>query len=320
MGCSSNSSNAAGQHPAGEARPAPRFRSALVTGATGFLGGHLARRLTDADVAVTAIVRSTSDQARVAALREHATVRTTNGDCRDLIAGFEAARPDIVFHLAARFAATHAPGDIAGFIEDNVTFTAHLCEAAVTTGCQALVAAGTGWQNAGSAPGDPTPAPNTLYASSKQAADDVINYYSHQSGLNAITLKIYDSYGPDDPRRKFLSVLRHASANGEKINATPGDQKLHMVHVDDLIDGFVHAGNLLTAGDIRGRASHTLPSKQAVTLRELAALWMSANDGHAQIEWGSRPHRDGEVMAPWDGDPLPGWSPRIDLKAGLKGC
>ncbi|MBT3399063.1 MAG: NAD-dependent epimerase/dehydratase family protein [Rhodospirillaceae bacterium] len=311
MGGSSASSNA---------RSAPQFRSALVTGATGFLGAHLTRRLTDAGVAVTAIVRPTSDQARVAGLRECATVHPTSGAYSDLIAGFEAASPDVVFHLAARFASTHAPGDIAGLIEDNVTFTAHLCEAAVATECLALVAAGTAWQNAGSPSGDSTPAPNTLYASSKQAADDVIDYYSRLSGLNAITLKIYDSYGPNDPRRKFLTVLRDASANDETIDATPGDQKLHMVHVDDLIDGFVHAGNQSATGELRGRASYTLPSNQAVTLRELAELWMSANNRRVEINWGIRPHRDGEVMAPWDGEPLPGWSPQVDLKAGLKDC
>ena len=90
--------------------------------------------------------------------------------------------------------------------------------------------------------------------------------------------------------------------------------------VDDLIDGFVHAGNQSATGELRGRASYTLPSNQAVTLRELAELWMSANNRRVEINWGIRPHRDGEVMAPWDGEPLPGWSPQVDLKAGLKDC
>ncbi|MDA0787444.1 MAG: NAD-dependent epimerase/dehydratase family protein [Proteobacteria bacterium] len=301
-------------------RPTPDLRSALVTGATGFIGSSLVDRLAKGGVAVTAIVRPGSDPDRIARLPDTVTTHTARGDCADLIACFQQAKPDIVFHLAARFAGSHAPGDIAGLIEDNVTFTAHLCEAAIASDCTALIAAGTGWQNAGSASGDPTPAPNTLYAATKQAADDVIDYYSRLSGLNAITLKIYDSYGPDDPRRKFLAVLREAAENGDTLDATPGDQLLHMVHVDDLVDAFVHAGNLLAAGEIRGRASHTLPSKQAVTLRDLAALWMSANGCRTRIAWGRKTRRDGEVMVPWDGEPLPGWFARIDLHEGLKGC
>lgn len=174
-------------------RTTPQFKSALITGATGFLGSHLASRLANTGATVTAVTRSSSDPARIAGLPENVNIHTAKGTSADLIECFEQAQPDLVFHLAARFAGTHAPEDIAGLIEDNVTFTAHVCEAAVKTGCPALVTAGTGWQNAGSAPGDPTPAPNTLYAASKQAADDIIDYYSRLSDLNAVTLKIYDS-------------------------------------------------------------------------------------------------------------------------------
>jgi nucleoside-diphosphate-sugar epimerase len=301
-------------------RTAPRFNSALVTGATGFLGSHLASRLSGSAVAVTVVTRPSSDPARIAQLPDNIDIHTATGAGDDLITCLEQAKPDVVFHLGARYVAAHGPGDIAGLIDDNVIFTAHLCEALAKAGSRALVTAGTGWQNAGSAPGDPTPAPNTLYAASKQAADNIIDYYARSPTLNALTLKIYDSYGPADPRRKFLAVLREAAAKGETIDATPGDQLLHMVHVDDLIDGFIHAGNLLVSAEISGRASHTLPSAQAVTLRELAQTWMSANDRHVEIDWGRRPHRDGEVMVPWEGDPLPGWSPRIDLKTGLKDC
>ena len=89
---------------------------------------------------------------------------------------------------------------------------------------------------------------------------------------------------------------------------------------DDLVDAFIHAGNLLFAGDMTGRASYTLPSRNAATLREIAQSWMQANEQDVDIAWGDRPHRPGEVMVPWEGEPLPGWSPRIDLLAGLRGC
>ena len=297
-----------------DSRQAPQFRSVLVTGGTGFLGEHLVHRLHATGVSVAAVVRPTSKTDRIA---DHADIRTHSGESDGLIALVRDAKPDVILHLAARFASAHAPGDIAGMIADNVTFTAQLCEAAVAAECTALVAAGTAWQNAGSAPGDPTPAPNTLYAASKQAADDTIDYFSRMAGLNAITLKIYDSYGAGDPRRKFLTVLRDATQSGESIDATHGDQRLHMVHVDDLVDGFVHAANLLVSGSVKGRASHTLPSREAMPLKAIADAWMHASGQDVSINWGAKPHRDGEVMVPWEGSPLPGWTPRIDLETGL---
>lgn len=300
------------------ARTEPGFSRALVTGATGFLGEHLCARLVACGVTTASLVRPTSAETSIARLRKDTTVISTDGSTKGLAEAIDAARPDVVFHLAAKYIATHRPDDIPSLIADNVELTAKLCEAISTSTCHRLVSAGTAWQHAGSTSGDNTPSPNTLYAATKQAADELIDFYARATGLHAITLKIYDSYGPRDPRRKFLNVLAETAARGETLGASPGDQKLHTVHVDDIIDGFVHAGNLLHADEISGRHSFTLPSSRAITLRELAETWKTATGSDARIEWGAMPHRPGEVMIPWEGTALPGWSPRIALEDGLR--
>ena len=299
-------------------RPDPKFSRPLVTGATGFIGMHLFRRLADAGVRPVALVRPSSDAARVDTLRGIGEVAVAGDEQGELEEIFARAQPDVVFHLAARYVATHTPQDITDLIADNVGLTARICEAATGTGCRNLVYAGTCWQHAGSAPGDPTPTPNTLYAASKQAGDDIIDYYTCNRGLNAATLKIYDSYGPGDPRPKFLTALADATARGETLKASPGDQLLHTVHVDDLVDGFVHAGSLLTSGELTGRHGFTLPTPRAITLRELAQTWARAAGVELSVEWGAMPHRPGVVMVPWEGTPLPGWTPRIALEDGLR--
>lgn len=299
-------------------RTAPRFSSALVTGATGFLGGHLCARLVSCGIRTSSLVRTASSDLAVTQLKKDTSVISTDGSAKGMTEALAHAKPDVVFHLAAKYIAQHRPEDIPTLISDNVEMTAKLCEATRNSDCKALISAGTAWQHAGSPSGDPTPSPNTLYAATKQAADEMIDYYARTTGLHAITLKIYDSYGPGDPRRKFLNVLAETAAQGQTLKASPGDQKLHTVHVDDIIDGFIHAGNLLTSGDLTGRSSFTLPSPAAITLRELAQTWISATGSDATIEWGSMPHRPGEVMVPWEGAPLPGWSPRIALEDGLR--
>ncbi len=301
-----------------DTRTAPAFAHALVTGATGFLGMHLCRRLAEAGIKPVALVRPTSDSSRVSDLKDFADVAGISDDASELADTFSRFTPEVVFHLAARYIATHTPADVPDLIADNVGLTARICEAATSAGCRNLVYAGTAWQNARSAPGDNTPTPNTLYAASKQAGDEIIYYYARARELNAVTLKIYDSYGPGDPRRKFLTVLADATARGETLKASPGDQKLHTVHVDDIIDAFVHTGNLLVTGDVTGHHSFTLPSPEAITLRELAQTWARASGVELSVEWGATPHRPGEVMVPWEGTPLPGWTPRIALEDGLR--
>lgn len=301
-----------------EDRIMPDFGSAVVTGATGFLGMHLCVRLHACGVRITALVRPTSDASRRTKLETLGTVAESDGSVAGLTDALRNAKPDLVFHLAANYVGTHGPEDVAPLLSDNVGLTASLCEATTAAGCPALVTAGTAWQNAGSGAHDASPAPNTLYAATKQAADEIIGYYARARDLNAITLKIYDSYGPDDPRRKFLTVLTETAARGETLRASPGDQQLHMVHVDDLIDGFIHAGNRLVSGTSKGHESYTLPSMEAVTLRELADAWQAATKVQARIEWGATPHRPGEVLIPWEGTPLPGWNPKISLEDGLR--
>lgn len=297
---------------------APVFTRALVTGASGFLGSRLARHLVDAGVKTSILLRETS---RTDALGDAATsVRVLRPDAStDAVrAAVAEARPEVVFHLAATYIAHHRPAEIDRLVADNVLLTARVCQGCVEAGCTALVHAGTAWQNARSAPGDETPAPNSLYAATKQAAQDVIAAFADGEGLNAATLKIYDSYGPGDPRRKFLNVLAEKATAGAAMEVSPGEQTLHIVHVDDLVAGFVHAGNLLARGEIPGHHAFTLPSPKAVSLRALAETWMHATGRSVDIRWGAQPYRPGEVMTPWEGTPLPGWTAKTSLADGLK--
>ncbi|MBS27362.1 MAG: hypothetical protein CL566_00295 [Alphaproteobacteria bacterium] len=298
---------------------APKFAKALVTGATGFLGSRLTARLAESGTAVSALIRRTSAPEKVAELPDSIDIIPADSDNEALIAHVSKTTPDVIFHLAARYTYSYSLAEIPGLLSDNITLTAQICEAATTAGCTNLVVAGTAWQNAGSPPGDESPAPNTLYAATKQAADDIIDYYAAASELNAVTLKIYDSYGPGDPRRKFLQALADAADTGETLASTPGAQLVHMVHAEDLVDGFVHAGNLLVSGKLAGRTSYTLPSQKSVSLRELVEIWQTATDNNVSVAWGANDYRDGEVMVPWEGTPLPGWSPQIDLETGLRG-
>ncbi|MEK9796485.1 MAG: NAD-dependent epimerase/dehydratase family protein, partial [Alphaproteobacteria bacterium] len=102
------------------ARPDPKFARALVTGATGFIGMHLCRRLADAGIRPVALVRPSSDSARIKRLRELADIAVAGDNATDLADAFTQSAPEVVFHLAARYIATHTPADIPDLIADNV--------------------------------------------------------------------------------------------------------------------------------------------------------------------------------------------------------
>lgn len=290
----------------------------LVTGATGFIGSRLTRYLIaqGAEVAIVARANSSFDQLGDAA-NEVELLRHDGGidQLSSFVANFS---PEIVFHLAANFIGVHTSDDVAPLIADNVGFTAQVCEAMVAAECHCLVTAGTAWQHAKSPPGEMVPTPNSLYAATKQAAEDIIAYYAETGALSSIALKIYDSYGAGDPRAKFLNVLAAKAAAGETLEATSGNQQLHLVHVDDITAAFRHAGAMLTSGEASGHNSYTLPSNEAVTLKAVVATWQEATGRTIDVAWGARPDRPGEILVPWEGARLPGWEPKIGLNNGFK--
>ncbi len=290
----------------------------LVTGATGFIGSRLTQRLVADDAAVAIVARPSSSFDQLGNAANQVELLRHDGSTGQLSAFVKDFSPQMVFHLAANFIGVHTSNDVAPLVADNVAFTAQVCQAMANADVRYLVGAGTVWQHATSPPGEAVPTPNSLYAATKQAAEDIIAYYAGTGALSSIVLKIYDSYGPGDPRPKFLNVLASAAATGKTLDATSGRQQLHLVHVDDIVAAFRHAGAMLTAGESQGHHSYTLPSAEAVSLKSVVATWQEATGRAVDVAWGARPDRPGEVMVPWEGPPLPGWKAKIPLKTGLK--
>jgi nucleoside-diphosphate-sugar epimerase len=283
----------------------------LITGATGFIGTHLASRLVARRATVVAVVRPTTD---MRLLPQGVRPEVHDGTTSGLVDLVRRARPDATFHLAARFVAQHGPDDIAGLIHDNVLFSAQLFEALVGTGCRRLVNVGTGWQHRTDAPTRPV----NLYAATKQAAQDLLAYYTDASALRAVTLKLFDTYGPGDRRKKLFTALRQASETGVPLEMSPGEQLLDLVHVDDVVEALLVAAQRAGRNDTEPSELFAVSAARRYTLREVAELYSSVTGRRIDVVWGGRPYRDREVMVPWSGDSLPGWRPAIPLAEGLR--
>lgn len=282
---------------------------ALVTGATGFVGGHLVRRLLEDGWEVHALTRAGSS-ALPAGVKAH----VMDGGTAGVLAGVRESAPDVVFHLAALFLAAHGPDDVEPLVSSNVLFGAQLLEAMADLPRPCLVSAGTAWQHFRGDAYEPV----NLYAATKQAFEDVAAYYVSARGLAMITLDLYDTYGPGDTRPRLLPMLLDAAGTGNVVGLSPGEQLLHFVHADDVAGAFLAAAAALQADPSPRAATYTVPSAEPITLRELVAVVERATGETIDVEWGARPYRDREVMVPWTGPVLPGWHPKVPLEEGLR--
>jgi nucleoside-diphosphate-sugar epimerase len=288
----------------------------LITGANGFIGGHLARRLVEAGAEVHVIVRSGSDQRLTPSgtvLHEH------SGDTADLVRLTERIRPCLTFHLATRFVSRHQPGDVLPLVADNVGFAVQLFEALSRSETRRIVSASSAWQRAG----DGSYNPPALYAATKQAADDILRYYTDSGELRAITLILHDTYGVMDRREKIIPLLERAALAGATVELSPGEQRIDLVHVADVVDAFILAGRRLLEQSEPAREEFVVSSDSRHSLREIAELHSSLSQqlrGVApRLLWGARAYRRNEIMEPWSGGArLPGWEPRVSLSDGLR--
>ncbi len=284
---------------------------ALITGGGGFIGARLARRLLGDGWTVDLLARpSTVVDQDLSAV----TIHRFDGATEGLIAIMAAARPDTVFHLASLYLAEHKPADLEALVASNVLLTGQLAEAmtvALPAGSARLVSTGTAWQHyRGSGY-----VPVNLYAATKQAGDDLLRYYIDARRLSSITLKLFDTFGQGDTRRKLLQLLVDAAASGQRLGMSPGDQIMDISHVDDVVDAFVVAGHrLLTTTDSLDESYFV--SGERLRVRDLVPIVERATGRTLDVAFGERPYRAREVMvpvAPAEGQHLPGWIPRRRL-------
>jgi nucleoside-diphosphate-sugar epimerase len=226
----------------------------------------------------------------------------------------EQSAPQTIFHLASLFLVEHRQEDLERLIQSNILFGAQVLEAAVCNGVPFVVNTGTSWQHYEEIGYRAV----CLYAATKQAFEDILRFYTDAYPLRALTLKLFDTYGPQDPRNKLFALLRKASQSGKKLAMSLGEQKLDLVYIDDVVRAFLHAEHLLQSDRHDLADSYGVSSQTNVTLRDVVALYAQVTGWHPQIEWGMRPYRKREVMTPWRAENLPGWQPMIDLVTGIR--
>ena len=289
---------------------------AFITGATGFIGSHLTYHLRAAGWEIGVLVRPTSDVSKLHGLLPPAAIQVYDSTYSCIASIIDNTQPEIVFHLSSHFRVSHRPEDIASLIDANISLGSYLAEAMIQLGVRKLVNVGSSWQHYQTYHYSPV----NLYAATKQAFEDILQFYVEAHELRAITLKLFDTYGPADRRKKLFQHLKQAALD-QPVAMSPGDQLIDLVYVGDVVEALVLAAQRLLADQCKGHEEYAVCSGNPLTLREIVAEFERQLGRKLPIEWGGRPYREREVMKPWEGRSLlPGWKPRVSLEDGIARC
>jgi UDP-glucose 4-epimerase len=299
----------------------------LVTGGAGFIGSNLVDALLKRGDRVTVIddlttgKRENLDQALASGAELHV------GDVRDgadVDRIFAAARPEVVFHLAAQIDVRSSVEDPIGDARANVLGTIAVLEAARRAGARRLVNTSTGGGLYGDADELPTPEhapvrPLAPYGQGKFAAEGYCELYATLHALPTVSLRYGNVFGPRQDVHGEAGVVAifcgHLANRSRPTVYGDGRQTRDWVDVSDVV-----RANLLAADSELTGAVNIAWGRETSVLDLLEAL---SDVGEAPLaEPQFAPERAGEVRrscldvsrAKVD----LGWEPRVELREGLR--
>lgn len=286
----------------------------VVTGATGYIGSNLLRYLLSQNWELYIISQPDFGYQNIEDIKDEIHIVEYDNNIQTLISFFKETNPDIVFHLAAAVITNYKPEQIPTLIQSNIQFGAEVLEAMKFGNTRLFVNTGSIWQNYNSDSYNPV----DLYAATKEAFEKILQYYVDAFNFRAITLRIFDVYGENDKRPKLLNLVRDIAYTNEQIDVSPGQQKLDMVHISDVCVAYLKAYEWLVENKTTRNEIYGVFSGEQIILKELLILFGEILEIPLQVNFGGKPYKAREVMAPCDSlTQLPNWKPTVQLRNGL---
>jgi UDP-glucuronate 4-epimerase len=223
----------------------------LVTGAAGFIGFHLAKRLLDQGVEVLGVDNLSSyydvslKRARLAQLEDRRGFRFRKAELADRAGTadlFAKQRPDMVVHLAAQAGVRHSIKDPHAYVDSNVVSFVNVLE-----GCRHCDVDHLVFASSSSVYGantkmpfsvhDSVDHPLSLYGATKKSNELMAHSYSHLYGLPATGLRFFTVYGPWGRPDMALFLFTEAILAGRTIDVfNHGKMQRDFTYVDDVVE------------------------------------------------------------------------------------
>lgn len=292
----------------------------LITGASGFIGACLARKLAKNN-SVYLFLRDTSDLWRLKDMLKEFNIY--NVDLTNREQTFECLKeikPHYVYHLATYGAYSHQK-DPKRMVDTNLFGTINLSDASMETNVSRFINISSsseyGIKDSPMIEKD-FAAPNNLYGITKNAATNYLTHLFREKNFSTTTFRIFAAYGYfDDKARLMPSVILSLLLNKSLHLSSPHSVR-DFIFVEDIIEAFELASKSeLAIGQILN-----LGNGKQHTIKDVVDLAKSLIDSSIQPQWGSLEKKQIEPKS-WVADmnkteKTLNWKPSFDLKKGLK--
>lgn len=249
---------------------------AALTGATGFLGGYLLRRLIDDEEydEIRVLIRNGNALSELSPkVKDYDVSRV-----EEFVDGV-----DVIFHLAAFYTGGDGQDQVGKLVQSNVELTARLAAAAAHTSKKPDFVYATTFSTETGPYGNPA----NLYSATKKAGEEILKTYR---GVYPIFfLRLAETYAPEDSRKKVHNLLRDAILRGDDSFTfmKPRSQLVAMVDAESVGELFANYTWISRPLEIGVNEAKLYSAKSLISLGALADLISAESD--IQVSFGEQP-------------------------------
>jgi UDP-glucose 4-epimerase len=276
----------------------------LVTGATGFIGSHLSRRLVEGGAEVHALTSTVSSvyPVRLVDLKDRLTLHGGNlNDSGAMASVVEKADPQVVFHLGAYTHVGKSWDRVDECVQTNIHGTVNLLQALTRSNYRRFIYTSTS-EVYGDVEvpfrEDASVRPLSPYSVSKYAGERFCRMFYRGRSWPIVVVRPFNAYGPAQSPDRVIPEIIVKALRGERLAMTEGLQTREFNYVDDLVDGFILAA---TVEGIEGDVFN-IGGGEEVAMRDLAKSILALMGDPIAPEFGALPNRPTEI-----------WSMRSDV-------
>jgi len=292
----------------------------LITGASGFVGSVLLRKLTSNRYNIHIILRKESNTWRIEDILSKVKIHYSDLlDVKELTRIIKKIKPDIIFHLATHGAYSYQE-DANKIINTNILGTWNLLQACNEINYELFVNTGSsseyGFKKYAMRETDILK-PASYYAVTKCAQTLLCTHIAKQEDRPIVMIRPFSIYGPFEEPRRFIPTLMKNLYFKKEMNLVSPDTARDYIYVDDIIDAF------LTISELKKHKGECFNIGTGIqsTIKDVVGAAVKVTGRNTKFNWSKMESRKWDTNN-WVADiskakKLLKWKPKTSLETGL---